>query len=77
MSGIERRIDKLGRIVLPMSYRKKLGLSESSTVSIILYNDVISITKSDKRCIMCNRSSDINSALKLCSTCIEKVKREG
>ena len=35
--GIEREIDKLGRIVLPISYRQRLNLTEHSVVRVDLY----------------------------------------
>ena len=43
MNGIEKRIDNLGRIVLPMSFRKKLGLKKQDIVVVSLKESTISI----------------------------------
>ena len=76
MSGIERRIDKLGRIVLPIGYRNKLGLADNAKVNILLMDNTILITPARKRCLMCGNEEDINKQLRLCTSCIERVKRE-
>ena len=44
MSGVKRQVDRLGRIVIPISYRKYLNLNENSSVNISLENDSIIIT---------------------------------
>ena len=36
MSGVKRKIDKLGRLVLPKSYREALGIDENSSVVVSL-----------------------------------------
>jgi transcriptional pleiotropic regulator of transition state genes len=74
MSGIERRVDKLGRVVLPIRYRERLGLKENSKVNIHLSDDSIFITPAEEKCIMCGSKEKIHSELCLCSRCIEKVK---
>ena len=74
MNGIERRIDKLGRLVLPISYRNALGISENSRVRISLCDGEISIIPIEEKCVMCGANKDINPSLRLCAVCIEKVK---
>lgn len=76
MNGIERQIDKLGRIVLPIGYRKRLGLHENSKVTVSICGDVISITPSEDKCILCGRKDQYNRSLRLCSDCIDKIKNE-
>ena len=76
MNGIERKIDKLGRVVLPISYRKRLGLSENSSVTISLSDDMIYISASTLSCMMCGNTNNINKSLRLCQSCIDKVKNE-
>ncbi len=46
-SGIIRRVDSLGRIVLPMELRKSLRLREGTTLELSLENDKIVLTKCD------------------------------
>lgn len=42
--SVEKRIDELGRIVVPVSYRKRLGIEKDSLVKIDLDGDVITLT---------------------------------
>lgn len=37
--GIIRKIDKLGRIVLPMEFRKNLNIGENDDVEMCMYDD--------------------------------------
>lgn len=76
MCGIERRIDKLGRVVLPISYRNKLGLCENTKVTLSLVDDKIIITPANDRCLMCGNKENINKFFGLCRGCIEKIKKE-
>ena len=75
MNGIERQIDKLGRIVLPISYRRQLNLEENSTVTISLINDSIIITSQDQRCAICGNNKDLHKEIALCQKCIRTVKK--
>ena len=77
MNGIEREIDKLGRIVLPKGYRQKLGMSENSKVSISIREDTICITSVETKCLMCASKKEVNTSLGICEKCIRRVKEEG
>ena len=74
MSGVKRKVDRLGRLVLPKSYRDALGLSENSKVCVSLNDGVISITPTDEKCAMCGNKENLHQVLRLCASCIEKVK---
>ncbi|MDR1704051.1 MAG: AbrB/MazE/SpoVT family DNA-binding domain-containing protein [Clostridiales bacterium] len=39
--GITRRIDNLGRIVIPMEYRREYNISPDSLIEIFLYENGI------------------------------------
>ena len=74
MSGIERQIDRLGRVVLPISYRRRLALTENSKVRISLGDNAIIITPSGKCCALCGSDSNLRDDIQLCNDCIKKVK---
>ena len=74
MSGIERQIDKLWRVVLPISFRRRLALTENSKVRISLDDNAIIITPSKNCCALCGADSNPHSDIQLCDVCIEKVK---
>lgn len=76
MIEVERKIDKLGRIVLPMDFRKALGLKEEESVCISVSADAITIKAVKSNCKICACASDVSIALKICSKCIEKIKND-
>ena len=74
MSGIERSVDKLGRIVLPIRYRKKLGINTDDTVVVSLEDNIITISPAKNICVLCASSLSEQSKMRLCKECINKIK---
>ena len=72
--GIEREVDNLGRIVLPIEIRKKMGIERNSKVLITTNDDTVFIKPSNKVCSMCKKQCELIPELGLCKSCIEKVK---
>ena len=75
MSRIEKKIDKLGRIVLPIEFRDKLGIKNNTSVFLLLNEDSISLFASDARCALCKNAIEKNQGARLCKACIEKIKK--
>ena len=73
MSGIEKHVDDLGRVVLPIKFRRKLGLGKDSKVFVSLNNNTIQIKPTDTLCALCDNSRGVNVELRLCDDCIKKV----
>ena len=74
MSGVKRQIDKLGRIIIPISYRKFLNLSENSHLNIDLKNNSIIITPLENQCVLCGASTNLHNEKPLCADCIKSIK---
>ena len=74
MRGVERKIDNLGRIVIPISHRKALGLSSEDTVTISLESDKIIISPKKLICACCGQSLDHTSNMRICQSCISYIK---
>ena len=72
--GIEKTIDNLGRVVLPIDYRRKFGLDKNPEVKIFLRDEGIYITALNQGCVICKRYEPIDSELKICAECISKIK---
>lgn len=45
VTGIVRRVDDLGRIVLPKEVRRKIGISEGTAMEIFVSSDGITLKK--------------------------------
>ena len=66
------KIDKLGRVVIPISFRRMLGFSENTELEIGLENNKIVICRPPRLCKLCGVEN--NFAIGLCMDCINKVK---
>ena len=73
MVSIKRKIDKLGRVVLPIGYRKELGLGENEAAIITLEKDTIIIKRAKAYCKMCSIVLPTNSSMPLCLECAKTV----
>lgn len=74
--GITRSIDHLGRIVLPMEYRKLLGMDTHTEIEIIRKGDEIIIRKHNPGCTICGQKVTLQviEDKGICSDCIRKIK---
>lgn len=75
MNIVSRKIDKLGRIVLPMDFRKILGLEGEAEVVLGINDNSITVRKSDASCRLCGSIIEVSKKLGICSECIRKIKR--
>ena len=77
-TGVVRKIDELGRIVLPISIRQNLGIAEHDPVEIFMEGDRIILQKYQPACIFCETSGDVifYNGKRVCSRCIEQIKRQ-
>lgn len=71
-----RKIDELGRIVIPIEIRKFLDIHEKDSLGISLENNSISIKKENPYCVFCNSNSNLKffNNKNICTNCIEKLK---
>ena len=74
MNIVERRIDRLGRIVLPMDFRKALGLEGEAEVVLGISGDTITVRGANGACRLCGSANEVSDTLKICSACIRKIK---
>ena len=58
-TGIVRKVDELGRIVLPIELRRTLNINEKHSLEIFVDNDKIVLQKYEPACIFCGNADDI------------------
>jgi AbrB family transcriptional regulator, transcriptional pleiotropic regulator of transition state genes len=70
-SGIARKVDELGRIVLPVEMRRALGLAAGDEVDISLDDKAIVMRKVEARCTFCGAAEDLRAfrGRQVCSSC--------
>ena len=68
-----KRIDKLGRIVIPSGLREKYRLAEGTQIEFLDIGDGIAIKSSGGLCRMCHSKISGDASFPLCEECVMKV----
>ena len=75
-TGIVRKIDDLGRIVLPRELRKVLEINERDSIEIFVDGNFIMLQKYEPSCIFCGNAENVNGhkGKNVCASCIKELK---
>ncbi len=75
-TGIVRRIDELGRVVLPIELRRTLDIDIKDSLEIYVDNNSIILKKYAPACIFCGDADDIVNfkGKNVCKKCINELK---
>jgi AbrB family transcriptional regulator, transcriptional pleiotropic regulator of transition state genes len=57
-SGIRRKIDDLGRVVIPAGMRRTLGLREGDAVEVTVEGERVVLAKPRDACVFCGREEE-------------------
>lgn len=76
-TGIFRRIDTLGRFVLPKELRKSLDINQNDYLQIYLDGDTIILKKSQLSCVLCGSQEDLSDYRdkKICRNCLRELSK--
>lgn len=77
-TGMVRRVDELGRIVLPKELRNNLGIEKKDPLEIFISGDSIVLKKYEPFCIFCGSSKNLVSIddKNVCSECVHKLSKK-
>ena len=75
-TGIVRRIDDLGRVVLPVELRRTLEVRDP--VEIFIEGDAIVLRKYDAACLFCGATRELLSyrGKQICRSCLRRLREE-
>lgn len=75
-TGIVRKVDELGRIVLPIELRRTLDIEIKDPLEIFVNDDCIILKKYTPACIFCGSAKDVKRVKEknICQECIEELK---
>ena len=59
-TGIIRRVDELGRVVIPIELRNKFGIAEKDPIEIFVDGSNIVLKKFEPNCIFCGSSKKLS-----------------
>lgn len=76
-TGIVRKVDELGRIVLPIELRRGLDIAEKDPLEIYTDGDRIILRKHTSACCFCGKTRDVIAFRDklVCRKCIEELSK--
>lgn len=74
--GIVRRVDELGRIVLPIELRRDMGVQEKDALEIFVEGECIILKKHEEGCVICRSTKGLieYKKHKICTDCVNVVR---
>lgn len=74
-TGIVRKVDELGRIVIPIELRNKLDIAIKDPIEIFVEGSSIILKKYEPNCIFCGNSKELTTYKDklVCSKCLAKL----
>jgi len=74
-TGIVRKVDQLGRVVIPKELRRTLNIAEADALEIYVDENTIMLKKYKPGCVFCNNVDKLIDfeGQKICSDCAVKI----
>ena len=75
-TGIVRKVDELGRIVLPIEMRRTLDIAEKDALEIYVEGSSVILKKYKPSCIFCDTAKDVSEfkGKNVCPKCLRELK---
>lgn len=74
-TGIVRKVDELGRIVLPIELRRTLDINEKDAIEIFVDGNKVILKKYQPACIFCGNADDVfqYTGRNVCKHCLSEM----
>lgn len=74
-TGIVRKVDELGRVVIPIELRRTLNIGEKDALEIFVDGDMVILKKYEPACIFCGQAKDVRNlkGKNVCPKCISEI----
>ncbi|MBS4537925.1 AbrB/MazE/SpoVT family DNA-binding domain-containing protein [Clostridium sp. D2Q-11] len=75
-TGIVRKVDELGRVVIPIELRRTLDIAEKDALEIFVDGEMIVLKKYAPACIFCGQAKDVSQfkGKNICPDCLDELK---
>ena len=76
-TGIIRKVDELGRVVIPIEIRNQFNISEKDPIEIYVSGSSIVLKKLEENCVFCDNTDNLveyNNKL-ICKGCLKKISK--
>ena len=76
-TGIVRKVDELGRIVLPIELRRTLDIAERDALEIYVDGTSIVLKKHESSCVFCGSSKNVTvfKEKNVCAACMQELTK--
>lgn len=76
-TGIVRKVDELGRIVLPIELRRTLGIDEKDALEIYVDGASVILRKYAPSCVFCGEADNVVSYMgkNICKNCLAELEK--
>ncbi|MGB9679977.1 MAG: AbrB/MazE/SpoVT family DNA-binding domain-containing protein [Thermoanaerobacteraceae bacterium] len=76
-TGIVRKVDELGRVVIPIELRRTLNIAERDALEIYVDGEQIVLKKYEPACIFCGNAENVINykGKNICKNCLEELKK--
>jgi AbrB family transcriptional regulator, transcriptional pleiotropic regulator of transition state genes len=76
-TGIVRKVDELGRVVIPIELRRTLEIAEKDSLEIYVDGEQIILKKYQPACIFCSNAKDVENykGKNICQTCLTDLRK--
>ena len=77
-TGVVRKIDELGRIVIPIELRRTMDLEEKDALEIYVDNEKIILRKYEPACLFCGNAENVINykGKNLCRHCLTELSKQ-
>lgn len=74
-TGIVRKVDELGRVVIPIELRRTLNIDQKDALEIYVDNERIILRKYEPACVFCGNADEISNfgGKNVCKECMIKM----
>jgi transcriptional pleiotropic regulator of transition state genes len=77
-TGVVRKVDELGRIVIPIELRRTMGIEEKDSLEIYVDSEKIILKKYEPACIFCGNAEEVLNykGKNLCRNCLTELTKQ-
>ena len=76
-TGVTRKIDELGRVVLPIALRRTMNIEEKDALEFFVDGERIILKKHEPACIFCGNAEDVVNykGKNICRKCVGELRK--
>lgn len=77
-TGIVRKVDELGRVVIPIELRRNLDIEEKDGLEVFVENEKIILRKYEPACVFCGNANGVTAfkGKNVCGKCLEEMGKQ-